>query len=377
MSNEITSELVEAYAQCPRKALLLLKGEAESVPHEYERILKERADENRLRFIKSLADSDQSPWEGRPTPADPTVTSGDLTAKCDALSKSTPENPRGGARYEPCLVTGTHSITKEQKLRLGFAGSVIGKTRRCRPARGFLVTVAEQKKQVKLEVLYPTVRSIVNGLRDIIDQPATDEPSVVLSKHCPVCQFRQHCQRQAEEEDNLSCLERMTPNLMRKYQKKGIFTVTQLSYLYRPRRRRKRRPPVTPLFNIELQALALRTGKVYLHAPLTIPEHPVELFLDIEGIPDESFYYLIGLLVKDHDGITPYSFWADSPKDEASVFRECVNVIAQHPDAPVYHYGSYESKAFAYAVKQYGVEPLEDRLVNVNSFVFGRVYFPA
>jgi predicted RecB family nuclease len=203
MSIEVTSELVEAYSHCPRKAFLMLRGEAESVPHEYERILKERAEKNRLRFIETIVDSGESSCEGRPARAGPTVTNGELTAKCDALSKSTPESPRGRACYEPYLATGTHITTKEQKLRLAFAGYVLGETKGSRPTKGFLVTVTNQKKQVRIERLYPTVRSIVNGVRDSIDQSVTDEPAVILNKHCPICQFRQHCRQKAEEEDNL------------------------------------------------------------------------------------------------------------------------------------------------------------------------------
>ena len=38
MKRPITSEIVEAYAHCPRKAFLLLRGEGEAVPHEYQKV---------------------------------------------------------------------------------------------------------------------------------------------------------------------------------------------------------------------------------------------------------------------------------------------------------------------------------------------------
>ena len=49
------------------------------------------------------------------------------------------------------------------------------------------------------------------------------------------------CLAQAEQEDNLSLLDGVTARVMRQYEKKGIFTVKQLSYLFKPRKRKKGR----------------------------------------------------------------------------------------------------------------------------------------
>jgi hypothetical protein len=47
------------------------------------------------------------------------------------------------------------------------------------------------------------------------------------------------------------------------------------------------------------------------------------------------------------------------------------------PRLPVYHYGSYEKKAFATLAKRHGSGGgMSDRLVNVASCVYGKVYFP-
>jgi hypothetical protein len=171
----------------------------------------------------------------------------------------------------------------------------------------------------------------------------------------------------------------MTPKLIRKYQKNGIFTTTQLSHLYRPRRRKKKTTSVPLSFNIELQALAIRTNKVYLHEVPTLLKQPTELFLDIEGIPDQGFDYLIGLVVQNDDDMSSHSFWADSIEDEITIFEACLQKAAEYGDAPIYHYGSYEPRAFQRASKKHGIdcEAFISRLVNVNSFVFGKVYFPA
>ena len=47
MTQPITSDLVEAYSQCPRKAFLMMTGIARPEAHEYVRIIDEQAAANR------------------------------------------------------------------------------------------------------------------------------------------------------------------------------------------------------------------------------------------------------------------------------------------------------------------------------------------
>ncbi|MBC8872402.1 MAG: IS66 family transposase [Planctomycetes bacterium] len=382
MKHLITSELVEAYLQCHRKAFLMLRGQPKGVQHEYEQILTEHARANRNVYLDSFTTlgSGSRSWNERPERCqDGVLMTEDLRADCDAISQGNRRNQKSHVPYEPHLVVGTHSVTKEHRLRLAFAGVVIGGVRRYRPKTGFIISVSDKPQRVRLDSLYPTIRSTIADLRQLVNAVPSDPPPLILTKHCSTCPFRQHCLREAEETDSLSLLERMTPKMIRKYQKKGIFTTNQLSYLFKPRRRRKRKTQAPPTFNVELQALALRTGKIYLNEPPSIPDNPVELFLDIEGIPDENFDYLIGLLVNDHGRITEHCFWADSHSDEQLIFEECLGVAAGCENAPIYHYGSYESKALLRAAKVHGIKcsSFVQRLVNVNSWIFGRVYFPS
>lgn len=233
--------------------------------------------------------------------------------------------------------------------------------------------------RASLDSRYPLVHKAVAELRDLIAESSSDPPPLVLNSHCPLCPFRKHCQAEAEKADHLTLLERITPKLLKRYNDKGIFTVTQLSYLFRPRKRRRQNRQKAPIFNVELQALAIRTRKVYLEETPSIPESPVELYFDIEGIPDQGFQYLIGLVVKDGHQLLEHSFWADSPYEEELIFNRFFREVARYGDAPIFHYGSYEPKALLQVQKTYGldVKPFADRLINVNASIFGKMYFPS
>jgi transposase-like protein len=188
------------------------------------------------------------------------------------------------------------------------------------------------------------------------------------------------CREKAVQEDNLSLLDGIsTQKAINQYEKKGLFTVKQLSYTFKPRRRRKRAknpPPV--IHKPELQALAIREQKIYLQELPELTRQPVELFLDIEGIPDQQFYYLIGLLVSEKDTTIYYPFWADTPEDEAQIWGEFLEKVDQYPDSPIYHYGNYDARAIAKLGRRYDtdIEDLINRLVNVNKHIYGKVYFP-
>src|SRR4030095_9587561 len=85
-----------------------------------------------------------------------------------------------------------------------------------------------------------------------------------------------------------------------------------------------------------------------------------------------------GVLVCQGDTTEHYSFWANTDQDERHMWQQFVEKVAQYPDAPIYHYGSYEPRARATLAKSYATdaEIFTKRLVNVNKHIYGKVYFP-
>jgi hypothetical protein len=73
-----------------------------------------------------------------------------------------------------------------------------------------------------------------------------------------------------------------------------------------------------------------------------------------------------------------FDFWADSADEEGDALRQLCNKIAEFPKVLIYHYGGYEPKALRVLSRRHGVDlqSVTERLSNVNSFVFGKVYFP-
>ena len=132
------------------------------------------------------------------------------------------------------------------------------------------------------------------------------------------------------------------------------------------------------MHSLELQALAIRTGKIYIQELPEISRQSIELFLDIEGVPDKDAYYLIGLLVCDSNECQHYSYWANSDEEENQIWQQFLEKIKEYPEAPIYHYGSYELRAIEKLGDRYNtdIQGLKNRLLNINSCIYGKVYFP-
>ena len=207
-------------------------------------------------------------------------------------------------------------------------------------------------------------------------------PAFYRIPHCPACPFKNDCFNKLKERDCISLLAGMTPKVMAKYHKRGIATITQLSHLFRPRRSR-RLLAAAGRYLYELKALAIREQKTFVVRSPEFIQQPVSIYLDFEGLPDENHLYLLGAIVKqDEKSDEHFSFWSDSKEQENDNFCNLFGLLQEYPEAGIYHYGSYETKAFKQVVKNWGGDfkqqwpAIEKRMVNVLAYLRTHVYPP-
>src|SRR5262249_25363467 len=130
------------------------------------------------------------------------------------------------------------------------------------------------------------------------------------------CEFKSRCRSLAVEQDHLSLLAAMTTKERMKCEEKGISTITQLSYGYRPRRRRRIKPaalqgsqPVK--HDHKLKAPAIKHARIHVVGSPLLSIEGTPVFMDVEGMSDRDFYYLIGLRHETQGMHIEQSFWAD------------------------------------------------------------------
>ncbi|WP_017313984.1 IS66 family transposase [Mastigocladopsis repens] len=387
MTQFITSQILVAYAHCPYKAFLIMSAKQSGELHEYEQIIEQKKYKIKTKYIDMLQKEIQNiqPYDqkhinnGIDCLINAQLKAGILIANCSILKKVSYESALGKFSYEPIIFLGTHQINEIAKLELFFIGYVLAQVQGCLPKTGKIITVDGKSHSVNLRNCDFNLNPILEPLQEWTTGLSSEPPPMNLNKHCSICQFKVQCRTKAEQDEHLSLLDGVTPKVIQRYEKKGIFTVKQLSYLFKPQKRKKRnKNQFDNTYKLELKALAIRTGKIYLQDLPAICRQTTELFLDIEGVPDQNFYYLIGLLVCQSNTTNFYSFWANTVEEEKQIWQQMLTIANQYSDAPIYHYGSYEPRALSKLTKRYGADSctLIQRLVNVNGYIHGKIYFP-
>ncbi len=230
------------------------------------------------------------------------------------------------------------------------------------------------KPSKKAEQLWKKTREVTE-----LEKP----PVFYKNKHCPECQFKSSCYEKLQERDCISLLGNISPKVVAKYHQKGILSIAQLSHLFRPRRRSRRKPDIAANYLWELKALAIREHKTYVMYTPELIESDGAIYIDFEGKPDERLIYLIGgIIQQEGKPDEEFSFWADTPADEKEIYEQLFRILARYPDLPIYHYGSYEGKSLKQALKKYSTSfrseamKLEKRMVNLLTYMRAHVYPP-
>jgi predicted RecB family nuclease len=153
----------------------------------------------------------------------------ELAADCGVLTRVEGTSMFGKHSYEPSVFVGTQSISKEQQLGLSFVGYMLGRLQHTSPAAGRIIGVDGTSHAIKLGDRLQSLTLLLEPLLAWTTGDAPTPPHLVLNKHCPLCPFQRLCHVQAEQEDNLSLLNGVTAQVMCQYERKGIFTVKQLS----------------------------------------------------------------------------------------------------------------------------------------------------
>jgi predicted RecB family nuclease len=386
-SPPLTDEIFADFLKCPYKAYLKLRGTA-GEPSDYQQLKTKLAAEYRLAAREEvlrtrdptsvivspplLADAIQS----RPALIlDAPVADADGSCRLDALERAP------GGTYTPILFAPQQRVTADERLRLAFGASVLARVQGVQTDSGRIVHGRQFKlSKVSLPTLVGKARDVISQIRAIQESATT--PPLLLNRHCAECEFLRSCRATAVAKDDLSLLRGLSPKEIGGLNRRGIFTVTQYSYTFRPGRLKRAARVKDGRHDHSLQALAVRDRTVYVARRPELPGNRISAYFDVEGLPDRGFYYLIGLAWDDGTGVRRSAFWADREADEAAAWGAFLEAVRGFGDDFVlFHYGSYETQFLARMADRHGGDPgligrVKARCVNALSAIHARVYFP-
>lgn len=394
---KITPELFHAYLKCPTKCWLRATGEPGS-GNAYAEWVKAQNDLYRVAETERMVATSSSD-EIATSPDAASVKAGkwrlatnlathaqndswDLESELHVVER-VPSNGRGkSVQFIPIRFIFTNKLGKDDKLLMAFDAFVLSKSQGREIKTGKIIHGDDHATlKVKTSALGVEVRKRLDKIVTLLSSPTP--PDLVLNRHCAECEFQARCRRIAVEKDDLSLLAGMSAKERQKLRSKGIFTVTQLSYTFRPRRRPKRQRDKREKYHHALKALAIREKKIHIVGNPELKIEGTPVYLDVEGLPDRDFYYLIGVRIGYGESAIQHRLWADTDEDEGKIWREFLGILETVEKPVLIHYGSYETNFMKHMKVRHGSPPgssLEETatasVINVVSVMFAQIYFP-
>lgn len=310
----------------------------------------------------------------------PTFESRVFKISFDALEISPHKPSRRNFSYAPISISPQEKVSKIEKLSLCIKCQILFQLKGVSPQFGKIIC-GRNSKHTKLvvEVYKKEAEKLLDELRKLVKSKIA--PNFYQCNHCKVCEFQESCRTKLIQKDDLSLLGKISEKEVIKNNNKGIFTIKQLSYTFRPKRRRKAHNK-NQRYSWGLKALALREKQTYIQEIPRFQDTNVEIYLDLEGLPQESFNYLIGVLIAEGDNKKQLSLWADSKEDEKQIFKQFFDLLSDFNDFSLYHYGNYEIRSLRKILKGLNhhyedqVEQIIKKSVNILSFFNHYVYPP-
>ncbi len=283
----------------------------------------------------------------------------------------------GKKNITPIFITPFEKVTAANKLFVSLQATFI------QNEFNFLIenckiVYGKNSKQAKFKFSSFTkpIKKLIGEMNKMLSNPNT--PIFCRISHCQVCEFQISCLEKLIERDDLSLLTALKPKEIIQKNNRGIFSVKQLSYTFRPKKNPYRKRKFIP----ELKALAIREGKTFIQEIPTLKQVETEVYLDFEGMLDRGSNYLIGVILKTNEVVTEYSFWANNEEEETDIFVELIHLLKPLNSFIIYHYGSYEIQALKRISKKLNNEQQEflktmiDRSFNVLNIFSDYIYPP-
>lgn len=195
---------------------------------------------------------------------------------------------------------------------------------------------------------------------------------------CDECRWTHLCEERWAEDDHLNLVADIRSSQIRKLNEADVMTLESLAQLPSGRAIPRLAPETLDKLRhqAELQLRARRTGQRCLELLASdvdairgfarMPEpNPADLYFDMEGDPLESggLEYLFGVGTMAGDELTFRAFWAHSRAEEKKAFESFMDFVehhlAEHPNAHVYHYASYEESALKRLMSRHGTREHE------------------
>ena len=389
----VTSRLFESYLACPTKCYLQAIGE-QATENDFAIWSDIRRESYRLDGLRVLKmDHSRTIDGGEPDTGhwkhelwdfafNQIVRAQNYEASIHAVQRVQLDRTIQSSQFIPIRFAPANKLSRSDKLISGFEALALAKVLGVKVGIAKIIHGGNGRTfKLKANALTRIVNKTIGQIASLLS--SSSPPDLILNRHCPECSFQSRCRMKAVEKDDLSLLANMPDNERARLNGRGIFTVSQLSYTFRPRRRTKRLATKPEKYHQSLKALAIREGKIHVVGDPQLRIDGTAVYFDVEGLPDRDLYYLVGVRLEDAKGISRHSLWADKVTDEERVWYCFLDILSGINRPVLIHYGSFETTFLRRMCERYGGPPEDSAVakaistsVNILSLIFAQVYFP-
>jgi len=380
---QITNEIFDTYFDCPYKSYLIAK-EIKGTKHDLEKINLNRIQEIKKIFNTRITGISHANnfnvvtaeiiKKGYDYIFDARFLTDEFDFHCDYLEKVDSTSKPGNYSYIPIIIIPDEkNIPSKIKILIAGIVKVLNEIQEEQTENGMILK-SNTKTTVKSDLYIKEFSKTLKLIKSNIS------PDIFLNKNCNTCEFYNLCYEKASNADKLCILRGMPKKTIVNLNKKGIFTIHQFSFTFKPKKKQKSVSGIK--LDYALKALALREKKTYIIDIPQLPKTETKIFIDIEGLNEQDFYYLISVHIESTNNSETFSFWSDYPNNAESEFIAFLNVFNNFDKYILYHYGSYDISALKKLNKQYNskysdqIESIIKNSFNILSLFSTHIYPP-
>ncbi|MBN1122760.1 MAG: TM0106 family RecB-like putative nuclease [Anaerolineae bacterium] len=290
----------------------------------------------------------------------------------------------GSYHYRPVDVKSATKARIGHELQVMFYATLLESIQGVRPEGSlFLRTPSSEAESAGLFTEMPVeydAEIFDEVLAQVRALAAGEEPPPFYSSTCKGCHWHDVCVPELEASEDVSLLSGIRRSVWQQLRAQGIRTYHDMAKLSPGELVVYKGVGKITAEKMINQAQALSTGQPVVFAPVDLPEPTdLEIFFDVESVPSEDCFYLMGLLVRRGDDLTFEYDLAEHPGEQAAMWEQ----FLQHIDRIggwVYHYGVYERTAINCLMSRFGEDPraldLLDRLVDLQKVINESVTLP-
>lgn len=291
---------------------------------------------------------------------------GDLIGIPDLLERVDGPSRWGDYHYRPLDIKLASTSSEGYRLQVMAYVALLEAIQGVRPAGGLMLRLpANERTEEQYYHEEPVDFSIDlydARLAQVRELAAGAEPRPFFSSTCGGCAWRDVCIPMVDASQDASLIPGLRRDVWRALHERGIGKLADVASA-----------DVSDLLSIKgvgektapaiiHKAQALSTGEMILIDKPNLPPPSDDVIFDVESIPGEGVFYLMGFMVGAGDERNYQYYLAGSPEDEGRTWKDFLARMDRHT-GKIYHYGVYERTTVKSLSGRYDTKAQADALL--------------